>query len=99
MRAVVPGEHNTVLGRQPAIGPVYTGPVRSYGKLYILNASRTARAVLPLIPIRGGSDAQNFLDFPRCTGWRCGNTVADAAPHTPDEFRRWCGGIGHLREA
>src|SRR6516225_1687661 len=68
----------------------------------------TARTVLPLIPVRGGrrtkakrfaDDAQNFLDFPRCTGRRRGDTVADAAPYTPDGFRRACGGIGHLPDA
>jgi CheY-like chemotaxis protein len=46
-----------------------------------------------------GSDAQNFLDFPRFTGRRCGDTVADAAPHTPDGFRRAGGSIGHLPDA
>src|SRR5215469_18381396 len=81
------------------VGLVYTGPFRSYGQLLILNAGGTARTVLSLNPVRGGGDAQNFLDFPRCTGRRCGNTVADAAPHAPDGFRRRCGGIGHLREA
>jgi hypothetical protein len=78
---------------------VYTGPFRSYGQLLILDAGGTARTVLPLVLVRGGSDAQNFLDFPRFTGRRCGHTVADAAPHSPDGFRRRCGGIGHLPEA
>ena len=60
-------------------------------KLLILNAGGTATTVLPLIPVRSGrltkakrfaDDAQNFLDFPRCTGRRRGDTVADAAPRT-----------------
>ena len=62
-------------------------------KLLIQNARGTAGTVLPLIPVRGGRDAQNLLNFPRCTGRRRGDTVADAAPHTPDGLRRTGGGI------
>jgi hypothetical protein len=59
-------------------------------KLLILNARGTARTVLPLISVRGGrltkakrfsDDAQNFLDFPRCTGRRRA-TLLLTQPHT-----------------
>src|SRR6516225_905105 len=39
-------------------------------KLLIQNARGTAGTVLPLIPVRDGRDAQNFLYFPRWIGRR-----------------------------